>query len=43
MQAPSSKDAEAFMVESKTMVKPHYVVTKTERLRATIARVGIHT
>ena len=25
MQAPSSKDAEAFMVESETMVKPHYV------------------
>ena len=25
MEAPSSKDAEAFLVESETMVKPHYV------------------
>ena len=32
MQARSSKDAEAFMVESETMVKPHYVtVTKNEK------------
>ena len=29
MQAPSLKDVEGFMVESETMVKPHYVtVTK---------------
>ena len=33
MQAPSSKDAEAFMVESETMVKPHYVtVTKNGKV-----------
>ena len=31
MQAPSSKDAEAFMVESKTMVKPHYVTVAKNR------------
>ena len=33
MQAPSSKDAEAFMVESETMVKPHSVtVTKNGKV-----------
>ena len=31
MQAPSSKDAEAFMVESDTMVKPHYVTVTKKR------------
>ena len=31
MQAPSLKEAEAFMVESETMVKPHYVTVTKKR------------